>query len=219
MSQRLELVSSSAKVLRFRLDFMLPVLANLADSEIKRFRRLYNKPPAQYQRYSDEDLLRFRDELRVLWEYDAGRIKDLGGGFKVRSFDGGPRAKQLSGVLTTMFKNMRGEPEPVPKIVCDYWLRSEKQPVEVVWKEKTKKVRARPQCLPAILAFGCVRYADHMKFCANPECKRPYFITTRRDQKYCSDECAAPAKREAKRRWWAEHRGKLGKQQHNLGRA
>lgn len=35
----------------------------------------------------------------------------------------------------------------------------------------------------------------------------PYFIKYRARQKFCSDACAAPSKRDAKLKWWHEHRG------------
>jgi hypothetical protein len=42
------------------------------------------------------------------------------------------------------------------------------------------------------------------KLCANSACDvTPYFIAARKSQAYCSEGCALPAQREAKRRWWA----------------
>jgi hypothetical protein len=50
-----------------------------------------------------------------------------------------------------------------------------------------------------------VKFADKARYCANPECPAPYFFAERKNQKYCSEICAAPAQRELKRQWWAEH--------------
>jgi hypothetical protein len=57
-----------------------------------------------------------------------------------------------------------------------------------------------------------------MRFCPNPLCwgshdprrvpPGPWFFRTRKSEKYCSSECGNPARREAKRLWWAENRGK-----------
>jgi hypothetical protein len=47
--------------------------------------------------------------------------------------------------------------------------------------------------------------ADRARICAHFGCVARYFFAQRRNQKYCSDACAIPAKREAKRRWWREH--------------
>ena len=55
----------------------------------------------------------------------------------------------------------------------------------------------------ALLWFADVR--DRARHCQNPDCVAPYFFAKRRTQKYCSQECALPAQREFKRRWWAEH--------------
>ena len=40
-----------------------------------------------------------------------------------------------------------------------------------------------------------------------PTCKNTY-IANRTDQLYCSQVCAVPAKREAKRNWWRTHKGR-----------
>lgn len=50
-----------------------------------------------------------------------------------------------------------------------------------------------------------VKVGDKARYCANPECPAPYFFVQRRNQRYCSEICAAPAQRELKRQWWAEH--------------
>jgi hypothetical protein len=49
-----------------------------------------------------------------------------------------------------------------------------------------------------------MRWADLLKYCGNPDCTMPYFIATRRSQKYCSELCSQPAQREFKRRWWVQ---------------
>jgi hypothetical protein len=203
VSQRLRVKRSRAKVERRRFDlgFLITGLANLEDSRAQYFRKLYNKPPVLYRRYSDEDLLTLRDELRLLWEYDSRRKIEVG-----RLLVGpvvGWHARRLSRLV------YEAAPQPPQKVICDYWLRKERQPIEVEWTKEAKKIKPRPQCLPAVLSWGCVHYAGHLKFCANPECLNPYFISKRTDQKYCSDECAAPAKREAKRRWWSTNRSKV----------
>jgi hypothetical protein len=41
--------------------------------------------------------------------------------------------------------------------------------------------------------------------CKSRECVEPFFFMQHRNQLYCSPQCALPAKREAKRRWWNEH--------------
>ena len=48
-------------------------------------------------------------------------------------------------------------------------------------------------------------------YCPNPECPAPYFLSTKKGQKFCSPECAKPSRLDSQRRWWHEHRGKGAK--------
>jgi hypothetical protein len=50
-----------------------------------------------------------------------------------------------------------------------------------------------------------VKAGDKARYCANAECPAPYFFVQRKNQRYCSEICAAPAQRELKRKWWAEY--------------
>ena len=43
-----------------------------------------------------------------------------------------------------------------------------------------------------------------MLYCDGPVCPAPYSLRAEKGQKYCSPECADPARREAKLRWWNE---------------
>jgi hypothetical protein len=40
------------------------------------------------------------------------------------------------------------------------------------------------------------------RVCGNAECPAPYYWARRPNQKYCSGDCALPAQRETKLRWW-----------------
>jgi hypothetical protein len=51
----------------------------------------------------------------------------------------------------------------------------------------------------ALLIFYSV---GDLRFCQNPDCPAPRFIARRRDQVFCSSDCAGLV---AKRRWWARH--------------
>ena len=57
-------------------------------------------------------------------------------------------------------------------------------------------------------AFYFQRNASRAHRCVNPDCDAPYYLASKKGQKYCDEECAKPAKREAKRRWWSQNRGK-----------
>lgn len=55
------------------------------------------------------------------------------------------------------------------------------------------------QYLCTLLMFHSV---GDLRYCQNPDCPAPRFIARRKDQVYCSSDCAALL---AKRRWWAKH--------------
>ena len=54
------------------------------------------------------------------------------------------------------------------------------------------------------LLLEIIRWSELTCCCSNPDCVTPYFIASRRGQKYCTAECSKPAQREFKRKWWAE---------------
>jgi hypothetical protein len=59
---------------------------------------------------------------------------------------------------------------------------------------------------PVELALMRLLNVAHLtRFCANQECKTPYFWAGTASQRYCSELCAKPAQREYKRKWWTEH--------------
>jgi hypothetical protein len=50
-----------------------------------------------------------------------------------------------------------------------------------------------------------LKHVHLLRYCANPECKEPYFVARRGSQIYCSAPCATPAQKEAKLKWWNAH--------------
>jgi hypothetical protein len=46
------------------------------------------------------------------------------------------------------------------------------------------------------------KHVHLLRYCANPDCKEPYFVGKRASQIFCSEPCAAPAQKEAKLKWW-----------------
>ena len=67
-----------------------------------------------------------------------------------------------------------------------------------------------PEATPfeAAICHLQTRLAHRMRRCPNPDCARPYFFRVKKGQKYCSAACADPARREAKRIWWNQNRGR-----------
>jgi hypothetical protein len=50
-------------------------------------------------------------------------------------------------------------------------------------------------------------FLDHARLarvCTNRDCPARHFFARRSTQLYCSEECAKPAQREYKRRWWSK---------------
>ena len=50
-----------------------------------------------------------------------------------------------------------------------------------------------------------LKHVHLLRYCANPDCKEPYFVGKRASQIFCSEGCAQPAQRDAKLKWWREH--------------
>jgi hypothetical protein len=170
---------------------LLVALANMHDDGGGHFRRSW----PLYARYSIRDLLRRRDELRLLWP---------------RPVDDAPVNLDAAPDLDAWTEAERDYVESGGglsrgQFVCNSWLHDAgRETLLVDWD--ARRLRPNPRCLPLVLLWGCLRQAEHLVYCGNPECPAPYFIATRKDQRYCSDDCAAPAKRQAKLKWWNENR-------------
>lgn len=63
----------------------------------------------------------------------------------------------------------------------------------------------KPPTRTELFLLDLMRWAELTRYCGNPDCPAPYFIATRRSQKYCCFECSEPAQREFKRKWWTRH--------------
>jgi hypothetical protein len=191
--------SSSSKALSEPLTMALVIdLANLRDDGVGRFHKTWNR---LYGRLGENELLRRRDELRLLWTAPFSKI-DL---------------NKPDGLVESMHLGLTDRTEaveeawnhsprdPLEKIVCDHWLRQAKHPWTVEWG-KRQRFLAHPFSLPAVLVLACVRHSDRFGICGNDRCAAPYFFRRRRDQLFCSQDCAWPAKKAAKLRWWNKHR-------------
>jgi hypothetical protein len=56
--------------------------------------------------------------------------------------------------------------------------------------------------------FHLQTIAEKTRFCPNLKCQAPYFIATKKGQKFCSPECARPTLLASKRRYWNKRRSK-----------
>jgi hypothetical protein len=73
------------------------------------------------------------------------------------------------------------------------------------WTNPRKVISLPPPTAFELALRYLIRSNVHTYLCANRECPAPYFIASRRGQKYCSYACALSSRREVKQRWWAAH--------------
>lgn len=90
------------------------------------------------------------------------------------------------------------------RISQDFFLRGDPSLIQLPTSNGTDfLLRSGPPTQIEQFLLELMRWADLLRYCGNPGCTMPYFIATRRSQKYCSEPCSGPAQREFKRRWWA----------------
>jgi hypothetical protein len=170
---------------------LLTDLANMRDEGIRNFRKRWGL----YAERSDEVLIHRRDELQLLWRENASLVDSE---WRMTEFQG----RAYDGWL---------EHRPgysLEELICEDWLSLDKSGLHVDWTPKMKGIRPEASSLPKVLVWACLMHAERLAVCRNLECPTPYFIANRNDQRYCSQECASPAKRAAKRKWWDENRAK-----------
>jgi hypothetical protein len=93
----------------------------------------------------------------------------------------------------------------LPQFICEHWLRGDRNGgLCIHWS--SRQIKANPTFLGTVLAIACVYHSPYLRICRNSDCRARYFIAARKDQKYCSPECAEPAKLAAKRKWWNANR-------------
>lgn len=208
-------------------------LANLRDDGLAYFHKKWKQ---LYELYKDEDILARRDELRLLWTHrlyqethrwedtkdmyskiPAGEPSDSRRSQEMRRQwkESHPNAVELT--LTARNEALYEEwgdlryDESLEKWICDHWLSLKGLRFEVEWNENRKAIVTSGRRLPSHLVQACMHLADRFGFCRNPSCPAPYILASRRDQLYCSNDCAGPAKKAAKLRWWHDNRGKKSK--------
>jgi hypothetical protein len=151
-----------------------------------------------------------RDELQLLWHH-AAPLSDPE--WRNQPATGTTLEAVHSGMTEYQERLFDGWLEHRPgasleETICEDWLSLDKSGLHVDWTPKMKGIRPNASSLPKVLVWACLMHAEHLGVCRNLECPTPYFIASRKDQRYCSQECAWPAKREAKLKWWHENRAK-----------
>jgi hypothetical protein len=202
-SKRKELSAGKPRERLIPIPRLLATLANLPDDGASRLRERWKS------HLPDAAILQARDELRLLWSHFVPA--ELG--------EDGDSLKHpvpiLSDYAERLSDGWHGElmEKPLPQLVCEMWLKEAGAgalPALLVdWRNR--RLRPNPRSLPIALVWGCLHNADRLAYCRNPACAAPYFVAKRKDQKYCSARCAAPAARAAKRRWWKANRAASGR--------
>jgi len=75
---------------------------------------------------------------------------------------------------------------------------------------KLGEISLRAKNFTQLILITAIQNSHRMGFCSNhdrPEigCITPCFIKYRPNDRYCSSDCGAPARRVAKKKWWDEH--------------
>jgi len=199
---------------------LLVDLANLPDKGISQFREKWG---GRYSRYSKEEILMRRDELRLLWTHRHWSYPGLSLQEEAESNeswyvehpeavrpDVPTRARRLYSEWEDTLRDAgsRWGPPGLEAEICGHWLKLEPEWWHVIWQKNQRTIGWRPACLPGMLAGTCLRAFEDLGVCRNPKCAAPYFFLQRSDQLYCSTECAKPARRASKLKWWRERRGR-----------
>jgi hypothetical protein len=71
------------------------------------------------------------------------------------------------------------------------------------------RLELQPDDLLGALWLAFLGFSDRTRKCQNPTCSAPYFLASRRDQKFCNEKCSRLA---ANRRWWSEKGSKWRKE-------
>jgi hypothetical protein len=67
---------------------------------------------------------------------------------------------------------------------------------------KSFELELQPDDLLGALWLAFIGFSDRTRKCQNPTCAAPYFLASRRDQKFCNEQCSRLV---ANRRWWDQN--------------
>ena len=200
---------------------ILVALANCSDNGFQAFR----DTNSFLTEYTDAALLMFRDLLRMIWKPPRTPAEVPPG---AKTFVRGPYNRGTDPPAEGMMPLWRAaiDRTPLPwdvpaevgslqEEILNFWLRTALDYIpphrswlrqttswRAVWTKARRGLVPNGVSLPAILVDSVLQVADRLRYCRNKQCANPYFVAVRRDQLYCSRDCAAPAKRKAKLKWW-----------------
>jgi len=142
---------------------------------VRRFREFF---PVSAEHVKRDRLLQFRDHLRQAWIEPNPQMREWDI-FYLR-----PLAWEWA----------------TPDVICTTISIASAKTGEVI-----SAVELRPPILtPAEQSIlHLLKNSARTRYCGNPDCFTPYFWAVKPNSKYCSFDCALPAKLAAKRKWWA----------------
>src|SRR5271154_753870 len=111
-----EKIASAATTARILLD-----LANLLDDGIKRFRSRWDN---YFSRYTNEELLTRRDELRLLWSHQLPLLSQLPSNFTDEDFQNA-RGLVVTERTRDLYENSEHASQRLEEFICDHWLYME----------------------------------------------------------------------------------------------
>jgi hypothetical protein len=83
------------------------------------------------------------------------------------------------------------------------WLQPKDDKVAIIARFEIGAIQPNPFNLRAMLAVAVLERVTRLAHCHNPSCPVPYFISKRKNQKYCErGDCTAFAQRQYALDWW-----------------
>ena len=182
-------------------------LANLESSGLDDFKHRW----PELKDYSSKLLFKRRDELRLF----IGHRTDFISKTNVMEAESdeevfGLKDPRGETKYASEFRNQISQPGANPQqLILDHWLEQDDSGFRVNWDRGEPQLAERSGQLASALCLLCMKHRKRLKICDNPKCEdRPYYLATRRDQKFCGSICAEVRQQAIKRRWWDKHRSK-----------
>jgi hypothetical protein len=139
-------------------------------------------------------ILSVRSHLRAAWDAPDSRVRDWYI-FKVRQIYKRHLESRTRGLS---IRELRAQAFQILKE-----MREDRR----IWSEPPEEPPPQTPFEQVMSTFH--RIGTRAAHCKYAECPAPYFFRDKNNRKYCSPECAAPAERESKRRWWGENKDRV----------
>jgi hypothetical protein len=177
----------------------LEELANTSDIDLSRFERRFGRV--------------FKPEVPIevvrnwMFHFEEGDPHDLSDDEVIRKYWLMPLRKAIRMVWS--LPDLRSKQWAIHKIIEQFLIRGDRRfffaPMAEGYSDAFLDSLEPPSPLERIFEILTAERFHHLaRICAEPECPHPYFFAKRSWTKFCSEVCAQPAQREAKKKWWNE---------------